>query len=319
MKQEWTAALVTLMREKIPAGTNLAGTLSEILCMGKEAIYRRLRGEVPFTFDEMVTISQRLNISLDYIVGNVFTDEAILDFNMLHSPDPYENYTEIQAYYLKLFDSLAGDPTSRSSTATNFIPYTLYAKYEHLSKFRLIRWMYQNEKIAIPTSLSDLEIPEELVRIHSSLCERVREVNETTFIWDANLFRAFVEEIRYFAGIGLVSREDVELMKKDLLDLIDEIEDLCIRGSFANGNKLQIYLSNINIEAAYSVLEKENFEICLFRVYTVNSMDSLHPVICNIQKNWIKSLKRHSTLISQSSEMQRMMFLNEQRSIVETL
>ena len=69
MKNEMVNELIGVMRERIPKGSNLANSLMEILCMGKEAIYRRLRGEVAFTFEEVSLISQHLGISLDKIVG----------------------------------------------------------------------------------------------------------------------------------------------------------------------------------------------------------------------------------------------------------
>lgn len=46
------------MKERIPQDMNLANTLADILCMGKEAVYRRLRGEVSFTIDEVALLSQ---------------------------------------------------------------------------------------------------------------------------------------------------------------------------------------------------------------------------------------------------------------------
>lgn len=46
-------------KEKMPTGTNLANTLMDILYIGKEAIYRRLRGEVPFTLAEAAVISRK--------------------------------------------------------------------------------------------------------------------------------------------------------------------------------------------------------------------------------------------------------------------
>lgn len=44
--------LISAMKEKLPQGTNLANLLMDILYIGKEAVYRRLRGEVPFTLAE---------------------------------------------------------------------------------------------------------------------------------------------------------------------------------------------------------------------------------------------------------------------------
>lgn len=52
MKNGILNELISTMRERIPQDMNLANTLADILCMGKEAVYRRLRGEVSFTIDE---------------------------------------------------------------------------------------------------------------------------------------------------------------------------------------------------------------------------------------------------------------------------
>ena len=46
MKNGILNELISTMRERIPQDMNLANTLADILCMGKEAVYRRLRGEV---------------------------------------------------------------------------------------------------------------------------------------------------------------------------------------------------------------------------------------------------------------------------------
>ena len=46
--------------------------LSELLNIGKEATYRRLRGEVPFSLYEAIIISKRLGISLDSLAGSVY-------------------------------------------------------------------------------------------------------------------------------------------------------------------------------------------------------------------------------------------------------
>ena len=57
MKNYIVNELIAAMKERIPRGINLANYLTDALCMGKEAVYRRLRGEVAFTFDEIAMIS----------------------------------------------------------------------------------------------------------------------------------------------------------------------------------------------------------------------------------------------------------------------
>ncbi len=319
MKNAVVNELISTMREITPKEGNLANVLMDILCMSKEAIYRRLRGEVAFTFSEVAIIASQLGISLDKIIGNSMSGGAMFDLNVLNPTDPMDNYYDILMRYQKLFRYVKTDATTEVVTASNTIPYTFYAPYEHLSKFRIGRWLYQNERLRTPVSLSDIVLPEKLIKVQKELLEDLRLVKRTCFILDENIFGSFVKEIRYFSELGLVSTSDVQNLKKELYQLLRELELLSEKGSFHNGNALSVYLSNVNFEATYSYVEKSGFQICFLRVYSINSMDSRDDKICDYQRKWINSLKRHSTLISQSGEIQRMMFFNEQRKIVDTL
>ena len=58
------ANLIEAMKEKLPLKGQLADMLMDTLYIGKEAVYRRLRGEVPFTLQESALISRKLGISL---------------------------------------------------------------------------------------------------------------------------------------------------------------------------------------------------------------------------------------------------------------
>ena len=93
---------------------NLAGYLADTLCMGKEAVYRRLRGEVSFTLEEVALISRRLGISIDQIIGNHLSDRVTFDLNLLKSSDSMEGYYEIIHRYLQIFDYVKKDRNNRS-------------------------------------------------------------------------------------------------------------------------------------------------------------------------------------------------------------
>ena len=71
------ALLVNAIKKQIPKDDNLAKILMDYLCIGKEATYRRLRGEVPFTFAEAVIISRRFRISLDELINLQTNDKTI--------------------------------------------------------------------------------------------------------------------------------------------------------------------------------------------------------------------------------------------------
>ena len=194
MKNGILNELISTMRERIPQDMNLANTLADILCMGKEAVYRRLRGEVSFTIDEVALLSQKLGISIDQIVGSHVSNKVTFDLNLLHATSALESYYEIINRYLQIFDYVKTDNTTEVYTASNSLPFTLYSSYENLSKFRLCRWMYQNGDIKTPHSLEDMSVDERIVNVHKKLSESIRQCPKTFFIWDTNIFYSFVKE-----------------------------------------------------------------------------------------------------------------------------
>ena len=169
MKNGIVNELITAMKERIPKGQNLANSLADILYMGKEAVYRRLRGEVAFTIDEVALLSKKLGISIDQIIGNHLSNRVTFDMNLLHSPNTLESYYEIISRYQQIFDYVKGDDTTEVYTASNLLPFTLYSSYEYMSKFRLCRWIYQNGQMKTPNSLAEMQVEDRIVKAHNKL------------------------------------------------------------------------------------------------------------------------------------------------------
>ena len=116
-------------KRKMPTGTNLANTLMDILYIGKEAIYRRLRGEVPFTLAEAAVISRKMGISLDKMIGVSFSNNAVFDLNVVHHTNTFETYHDILTKYVDAFDNIREDPTTEMATSSNILPQALYLKH----------------------------------------------------------------------------------------------------------------------------------------------------------------------------------------------
>ncbi len=318
MENYFLDELITMVKKRLPKEQNLANYLTDTLCLGKEAIYRRLRGEVAFTISEVALLSTKLGLSIDQIIGNHFSNRVTFDLNM-HSSNVLDSYYEILYRYLQIFNYVKGDNTTEVYTVSNVLPFTLYSSYEYLSKFRLCRWIYQYGQMKIPNSLSEMQMDDRVVQVHKQLTESVKQCRKTFFIWDTHILLSFVEEVKYFASLNLISRDDVLHMKEELRQLLSSIEALSIKGEFGENREVYFYLSNIHFEATYSYIEKQDFRISMIRVYSINSMDSQSSNICQMQHDWIQSLKRHSILISGSGEAQRISFLEKQYAIVDTL
>lgn len=315
---ELNTGLIDAVREKLPSKDNLANTLMDILYIGKEAIYRRLRGEVPFTLAEAAVISRKLGISLDKMIGISFQDNAVFDMNIVKSSKPFDTYYSILEKQVELFQKVKEEEYSEIGTSSNIIPLTLSLNYNMLSKFRLFKWMYQNENIRCK-HFERMEIPQQIVDKQNEYANIVSHVHSIDYIWDNMIFSHLVNDIQYFCEAHLLSDEDKKLLKEELLLVVDNFERLATRGKSEKGNNVKIYISNINFEATYGYLDTSTTQLSLIRIYSINSITTRDSEMFRGLKEWIQSLKKFSTLISESGEMQRIQFFNQQREIISTL
>lgn len=310
--------LIEAMKEKLPAKGKLADILMDTLYIGKEAVYRRLRGEVPFTLQEAALVSRKLGISLDKIIGTSFKSNAMFDINIVDYDDPFESYYNILYKYASLINTMQDDPESTMGTSSNIIPQTFYLKYDLLAKFRFFKWMYQNKYIQC-NNFDELEIPVKLLNIQKDYVDMTRHIHSIDYIWDSMIFQHLINDIQYFSDVHLISDEAKMQIKEELFLLTNELEELAMRGKTKDGNTVRIYVSHINFEATYSYVETNSLQLSLIRIYSINSLTTLDHEIFHSLKEWIQSLKKFSTLISESSEMQRIQFFNQQREIIDAL
>lgn len=123
--------------------------------------------------------------------------------------------------------------------------------------------------------------------------------------------------IVYFGSIGLISEEELKLLKYEILSLIAELEFLAATGFYPNGNSVSIYLSNIDFDFPYLYFKSDLAEFCRIDICGINNISSEDVNMCRLQNKWIKSFKKYSILITQSGEMQRFRYFEEQRVAIE--
>ena len=244
----------------------------------------------------------------------------MFNLNFLHYSEPLKTYSSIIRHYTEVLETIAGDPESDLCTASNMIPQAFYLRYEYLSRFRLFKWMYQHEKVNCVKNFSELQLTEELADAQKKFVNISQEIETTNYIWDQLIFKHLVNDIKYFQDIHLVTEEEVAKLKEELFHLLDELEEIATIGKYPiSGKNVNIYISNIDFEATYSYVSMKNFEFGMIRIFSINSISSKDKEFCQSQREWIKSLKRFSTNISVSGEIQRIQFFNAQREHIKML
>ena len=312
--------LLQALNKKIPEQTKLVETLMETLFMERGAIYRRLRGEVPFTFFEVVKIAEKLDMSLNNFI---YTDSVQVDRFELNIVD-YVNMNEMDYKqwedYVSLISSAKNDPQSELAESSNVLPITIYAKFPSLVKYYLFKYYYLLNESEARVSFSEMVVPDRLHRIYQSYSSESKNFARTIYIWDYSIFQYLVTDIRFFSDIKMISSDDIREIKKDLLALLDYIEEIALYGCFKEtGKPVSFYISDINFDADYSYVQIDNFVMTHVRTFILNSVASTDYSSFRKIKNWIHSLKKSSTLITKSGMAFRADFFEKQRKMISEL
>ncbi len=300
---------------KLKSQDSAFNTLSEILQLNKEAVYRRLRGQVPFLYSEAALIAQKLNISLDNL-NHISPDNYTFYSETPQSQANEEGYVDFFLAPEKHLSELFGDGGTLNYISTT-IPLALIVKYKHLSKFRYFKWMHENRGLTpVKEKFSEIDFDAIYNKIPSKLLYFTREIKSAYLISEL-MFEHYIRYIRHFKKAGIIDDNDIVLLKKDLLDLINEFEAITASGSFPSGAAVEFYLTDLFFESSFGYYEHEQKQISLAAVFGMNYILSYNLNIFNFYKKAFIDMKDYASQISVTGSVYRKSFIDEQRRYID--
>lgn len=293
--------------------------LLDVLPISKEAIYRRLRGEVSFTIQEIATIAEKSGISLDNIVGPVSQKSRPFSLKLTNYPRPEEIDYQMVEEFIDLLKDIQNDPTSQEGIAAKMIPDSLHLKFENITRFYLFKWLGQYENAKTSPKFNEVRPTDRMLKLLQDLWAQHQMIKTTYYILDRMMVQNFVDDVKYFMDVKLITSEDARELKEDLYLFIDHLEKMAIKGTNNAGNNVYIYISNINFEAGFSYIDSQQYKLSLIRSFTLHDVVSLDEKTLESAKTWMHSLIKTSSLISKTGEIERISFFKTQRGIIESL
>lgn len=308
-----SAAFIKAIKDKIPA--TIIDSLDEALPISKEAIYRRLRGEVPFSYPEAVQLAQKLGISLDEtnsFVTNSFSFKISSDADL--SAD--KAYSEVLTFGSDLFPNEKKESFSDFCFTSLGIPFCFTANYQQLSKFRYYKWLHENRRTEINKKFSEIDVSSYINDISTNFLSIIRQTDSTFIVSDA-MCEMYVKEVNHFVSLGLIDSAEVALIKEDLHSLINEFEETVAFGKYKDGGKVSFFLSEANFGTAFGYIVDGEEAIAFNQIFAMNYTISSDPHIFQMYEAAFENIKDYGSMLSQSASAKRIAFFNEQRRIID--
>jgi len=294
--------IVENIKKNIPANIKVYRYLMDLLFISKESAYKRIRGQVPFTFEEIVLISRDINFSIDKIIEQHIADSNISQFIV---PDISEMNIETFvlnfindtcAFFQKMLDS----GVYTLNLGLNRIPYVNF-NYKHLFKmdyFRFYRSYNKNCKY------SEIEISPKIKERQYNLSYLTTKLDNITCIFDRYIVDKTIKEIEYYYQINTITKDEVLILKEELLSFIEEIMKINLNiENHIFGSNCNFFISETSIDTNIIHYEYDDNILDQFLIYFEHPIN-IHQsrFLSSLNKRWFESRLRYSDLITNSNE-----------------
>jgi hypothetical protein len=310
--------IINTVLKNIPKNIKPVAYLMDLLDLSRESVYRRMRKEISFSIEELTRLSLALNFSIDEITERSKNECVFFDLqsNMpINSSDAFLKMFQIYDNYLQI---LLKAKKSKTQVALNQLLPLLLVFCDNLFKFSYCKWINEITENPAKPYFFDLVIPPELLCLQKKVATGLMNIGNNTVILSPYIFLDAIKEIQYYYQRKLLKKEELQLLKEDILSFIDLIEKVVQNGGFNPKAKIDIYLSSLHLASNTVCLTHDDFTETHLWMYVTNPIIIRNIEVCEMQKKWFQSSKKHSTLISQSNEILQAKFFDKQREYVET-
>lgn len=310
--QNFNTKIIDQIARQLPKNENPVHYLVKILSMSKETAYRRIRNQIPFSINEVAVIAEYFNLSVDQLLNIKSEDDSFFNRNFNLGWTPEDVYFNLLKNEIETMESLSASANIKITAALNRIPFRLLP-YPLLFKLDYCHYLYSTGKISLMTSrFSDSEVPSTVDDLRTKAAACLSRLSPVTCIIDSMLYSNTIRKVHYYHRLGFVSGEDLKRLQAELFELLEMYETLLRNGKSSTGSNYIFYYSFFNLDSTTISIECGDDSLLQVWIYPESPLVvKNNEQVRDIQKRWIDSKIRNSTLISKTADIQQIEMLRE--------
>jgi len=314
MKKSINQILLNKVQEHISSNEKLVTYLMDTLSLGRESAYRRVRDQIPFTIEEIVKLCDKLNLSIDGIVGRDAKQKTLMNAPKDTFDNPQEAFVEILNIQYDTMINVYKAQKKEIIAGLNRMDSSVILGYEYMFKFYYYKWLHQLYQLPSSFNYSDVIVPEEIITAKNKLIHLYKKIRDThcTYILDQNMYFDIIKEIQYYYKRGLISDEDLILMKEEFHDIIYNMENIVRNATNNMNNKYLCYISIFTLESSCFYISYDDKVCASITPCSLFPMQTTDLEACKALKRLLDSQKKHSILITESNEYVQAGFFKKQ-------
>jgi hypothetical protein len=317
-------AVFQIIMERYPRRGDAVDALTQVLHVGRDGVYRRMRGDTFLSPQELATLSQHYHISLDALV-NGQSDLVLCNFNAFSNQ--ISDFSHYLSDFIARMEQLRRLPNVHLNYATVEIPVFTYNFIPELICFKLYVWGRTTWNLEFlrnrPFDLKLVTPP--VVNLSQTLLHHYLAMDSTE-LWSVNIVDNTLAQIEYhvYSG-GFRDPQEALILCDKLLEWAEHMKAIASVGKkFRIGEKPAHGLGTLNLfhnemvhtnNTAIFTSDLGDFVFAAF--CNPNFIHSTDKKLCTYTETWFKSVIAKSSPITQASEKTRDWFFKELTRKVE--
>ena len=310
--------LFETVKSRLSDQSTLAMVVEELLNIGENAAYRRIRGETELKFSELEKICKAYHLSMDDFLDLKPKRGASLTYKPVDTSN-LESYTNYRQQLLDRFRAIKSEPCGEIIFATQDIPFYHLLTYPELAFF----WLYVWNDTLYPSPSSFCKFyncaeKNGILSVYRQIYNEYLKIPSKE-IWTEHTIVPLLKLIEYYAEIErFESRDMAQILLEQIKMLMDTVQGYAEAG-YKDETPFNMYHCSVEIDSAV-LLTKGIKPLCRIRFSTVNSMVTDDESICREMEKWMNDLISKSTLISGASSLKdRLHFFKQAKSKIDAL
>jgi len=295
----------------------LVNTISDVLDIGVDSAYRRIRGETLLDFNDTLALCAHFGVSLDGMSGIEERNQIKCFYTPLDLKDENNLMTYTNALLFHL-GNIKENKKNEIILSASDIPLFSFSMFKTLIKFRFFSW--SKNVCGLSGGYTDFvnrwDI-EKSLEVYDKIADFYRKTSSTE-IWSNHTIDAFLGLLKYHYFTGCF--EDKQVPKQicdELFELIDTLQIWTETGIKSPGEAFfKFYINQTGAENTFTLLKQPEKTTCLAKLFTVNSLIITDKQFCAEMESWLRNQSQQAILITGGSAMERYDFFAKKRKKV---
>lgn len=306
------------IKKQLPKDEKIAVVLMNTLFLSQDAVYRRLRGDVPLSIYETKTLCEAYNISFDEI--DAYKKGAV-SFSYMPLDRIGMNF---ETWITGLRDALKQIKEMEDTSmvmSVNDTPIFQLFNLPHLTRFKFFFWAKTYLKIpAYENELFKREKIDKKVLMIGIEAHNIYNSIPSTEIYSLETLRGTLRQIQYYFESRLFEDPSYTLELIDnLMELIGHLKaqaELGRKFAFRNepptsGNELHMYFNETFIADNTYLIKSNSGSAVFFSHNIMNYLNTTDPYYIQESEFILDNLLQNSNLISEVNAKDRNRFFSE--------